>query len=315
MRILFIALLFGYGLSLDLAAQIRAVPSAPSLSERGELVAMVPAYAPGKTYRFVSHNVVRMQLPAQGIREAVVEQQIRLDASPRPDGRAGVALKCRIERLKADFRTGEDQVVYDSFNEQDRSSTLGQHFRDALNRWITLTMSPGLKILSSSAGGRTGSGTKLPGVPQFGIEEMEKLVAEIPQGLPDGRVYPGSSWTVNGERELDGLGSVNFDIKYHYTGDTVYDGHACHEVQVQGKLGGDALIADNVGALSGGRMFFEGTSLSGRLLFDPAEGTVRLREQSLSMLMELPARDGAEPFQIPVQQEASIRLLHVVPTS
>lgn len=307
-------MVFGSCWSLDVAAQIRAVPSAPALSE-GTPVAMTPSFTPGKTYRFVSNNVVRMQLPAQGIREAIVEQQTRLDAAPRVDGRAGVSMKCRVERLKADFRTGEEQITYDSFKEEDRSSTLGQHFRDSLNRSVSLKMSPGLQILSSTAGGREGLGTKLSGVPEFGLEEVEKLVAEIPQGLPEGKVRPGMSWTINGGREIEGVGELNFEITYRYTGDTIYDGHACHEVQVLGKLGGDALIADDVGALSGGQMFFEGTSLSGRLLFDPDIGTVRLREQSISMLMELPARDGAAPFQIPVQQEASIRLLHVVPTS
>ena len=255
-----------------------------------------------------------MQLPGQGIREARVEQQTRIDSTVRADGRTGVMLKARIERLKVDFRSGEKRVTYDSFNEEDRGSQLGQHFRSALNRWVDLKMSAGLQILDVDYGGREGLGTLLPGVPQFGLNEVEKLVAEIPQGLPAGKVQPGGVWQVSGSKEVADLGNLNFEVTYRYLGSSMHEARSCYEIQVGGQLGGDARIPEEGGAMAGGEISFQGTSLSGRILFDPLDATVRLKEQSLSMLMELPSRDGEEPFQIPVEQKAIIRLLHVIPT-
>lgn len=294
--------------------QLQEVPNVPSLSGGGEPVSMRPTFEPGKTYRFISENFVRMQLPGQGIREATVEQQTRLDSTARSDGRAGVTLKARIERLKVDFRSGEKRVAYDSFNEEDRSSQLGQHFRNSLNRWVDLKLSAGLQILEVDFGGREGLGTLLPGVPQFGLNEVEKLVAEIPQGIPAGKVRPGEFWQVNGTREIPDLGDLNFEVTYRYLGSSMHEARSCYEIQVGGQLGGDARIPEEGGAMAGGEISFQGTSLSGRILFDPLDATVRLKEQSLSMLMELPSRDGEEPFQIPVEQKAIIRLLHVIPT-
>ncbi len=275
---------------------------------------MVQELEPGKTYRFVSENTIRMQLPGQGIREAVVQQQSRVDSTARGDGRPGVSLRVRIERLKVDFRSGEKRVIYDSFNEEDRSSQLGQHFRNSLNRWVDLKMSEDLQIVEVNRGGLEGLGTLLPGVPQFGLNELEKLVAELPQGLPDRKVRPGESWQVNGMREITDLGELDFQLSYRYQGAVNHEGNTCFEITVGGQMNGDALIPESGGAMGGGEMSFQGSSLSGRILFDPEISTVRLREQSLSMLMELPSGQEGVAIQIPVEQKASIRLLHVVPT-
>lgn len=298
----------------SLFAQVGEVPSAPSLRGGEEPVAMKPVFRPGMTYRFISENLIRMQLPGQGIREATVEQQTRFDAAIRPDGRAGVQVTARIERLKVDFRSGENQVVYDSFREEDRSSLLGQHFRNSLNRRVELKMNEALEILEVTYAGPEGLGTLLPGVPQFGLNEVEKLAAEIPQGLPQGAVRPGESWALAGTREFEEVGELQFDLNHRYAGMAEQEGTLCHEILMTGELSGDSRIPPAGGALAGSRMIFRGTSLSGRILFDSAAGTVRLREHSVSMLMELPAQGGGDPFQIPLEQQSGIRLLHVVPT-
>lgn len=298
----------------SLCAQIEEVPNAPSLRGGEDPVSMKPEFRPGMTYRFISENLIRMQLPGQGIREATVEQQTRLDSVIRPDGRAGVQVTARIERLKVDFRSGEEQVVYDSFREEDRSSLLGQHFRNSLNRRVELKMNEALEILEVTYGGPEGLGTLLPGVPQFGLREVEKLVAEIPQGLPQKTVRPGESWKLVGTREIEEVGELHFDISHRYSGVAEHEGLRCHEVLTTGQLSGDSRIPPVGGALAGGRMAFQGTALSGRILFDPAAGIVRMREDSVSMLMELPAQDGGDPFQIPVEQRSGIRLLHIIPT-
>ncbi|MDF1657635.1 MAG: hypothetical protein P1U58_08480 [Verrucomicrobiales bacterium] len=314
MRPFFLLLLAGVGSGSMAIGQLKEIPNAPSLRGGGEPVAMVPTFEPGKTYRFISENVIRMQLPGKGIKEAKVEQQTRFDATLRSDGRAGVSLKARIERLKVDFQSGEKRITYDSFDKEDRGSQLGQHFRNSLNRWVELKMSPQLEILEVNYGGREGLGTLLPGVPQFGLNEVEKLVAEIPQGLPDGKVRPGGFWQLNGVREIADLGDLSFEVTYRYRGNSTHETRPCYEIQVSGQLGGDTLIPGEGGALAGGEMSFQGTSLNGRILFDPMESTVLLKEQSVSMLLELPSQEEGILYQVPVEQQARIRLLHVVQT-
>jgi hypothetical protein len=61
-------------------------------------------------------------------------------------------------------------------------------------------------------------------------------------------------------------------------------------------------------------MDFQGISLSGRILFEPTEKTVRLSEQSISMLMEVTTQTGQAPMQVPVEQQINLRLLHVIPS-
>lgn len=297
-----------------LHAQVAEIPDAPSVRGGSDPVRIVQELQPGNTYRFISYNLIRMQLPGKGIREATVEHQTRIDSSPRPDGRAGVSVRARIERLKVDFRSGDKRVTYDSFNQEDRSSQLGQHFRNSLNRWVDLKMSQNLEILGVTFGGREGLGTLLPGVPQFGLHELEKLIAEIPQGLPETKVRPGEVWQINGLKEVNDLGELNFNVTYRYMGVGEHEGIPCFDIQIGGQLGGEALIPKSGGNMADRNMSFQGASMSGKILFDPALSTVRFKERTVSMLMELPGEKEGELVQIPVQQQATIRLLHMVPT-
>lgn len=293
-----------------------AVPDAPSFrpEQVADPVKMEPAFEPGKTYRFVTQTGVRMQLPGRGIRELFIEQQARFDATKRDDGKAGTALRARTERLKIDLRSGSQRISYDSLSEEDRKTRLGQHFRASLNRWVDLKLNKDFRIVHSEVGGRAGTAAPLPGVPQFGPDEMRKLVALIPQGLPDDKVRPGDEWVLKGGRDVGEVGGVTFDITYRFRGDTEHEGYACQEIELSGLLAGDVALPSTGGALSGGRMDFGGTSLRGRILFDPAEKTVRYSEQAISMLLELPGGVGEQPVQVPVEQKATLRLLHSVPT-
>lgn len=302
------------GVSSHCYAQVAEIPNAPGLTRQADPVGLELAFEPGKTYRFITNNFIRMQLPGQGIREATVEQQARFDAMVRKDGRAGVELRGRIERLKVDFRSGEKRVTYDSFDQEDRSSQLGQHFRNSLNRWVDLKLGDSWQIVDVTFGGREGLGTLLPGVPQFGLNELEKLVAEIPQGLPNGKVVPGESWQVRGAKEISDLGDLEFDLSYRFVGQSEYEGVPCYAIQISGQLGGVAEIPEEGGDMAGGEMSFPGSSLSGQILFDPGNGMIRQREQSVSMLLELPSGEEGSVYQVPVEQSARIRLLHIIAT-
>jgi hypothetical protein len=300
--------------SSSLRAQVPEAPPVPdSPSLRPETVKLEAAFLPGKTYRFLNKTKVRMQLPGRGIREIAIEHQARFDSKARGDGKAGAEVKARTERLNIEIRSGEKQYTFDSLKEEDKEKRIGKHFRASLNRWVDLTLNRDFRVVNAVEGGRAGIASPLPGMPQFGPKELQQLVALIPQGLPEDPVAPGDEWVLKGSREVGEVGTMGFDITYRHAGAVVHEGHNCVQIDLSGRLSGDVALPSAGGsAFSGGRMDFQGTSLRGKIIFDPKERTIRLSEQMISMLMELPGAPGEPPSQIPVEQTASLRLIHVV---
>lgn len=305
MRLLLLAPLLSLLLT-DLSAQI-GQPEGPQK--------IYPEFQPGNTYRFVSKTEVMMRLPGQGAKEMVVEQQARLDVGVRKDGRDGVAIKARTERLDVDLRSGTRELEYNSLEKEDRETTLGKHFQASLNRWVDLKLDTKLRIVDSEEGGRAGIATPLPGMPQFGPDELQKLVASIPQGFSEDPVAVGDEWVLKGERSVGEAGEMSFEVTYRFTGYTSYEGNNCAEIVFDGRLTGDlALSNDPNSAFSKGRMDFQGTSLKGRILFDPLDKTVRFSEQAISMTLDVPGGVGEQPTRVPMQQRSTLRLLQIAPT-
>lgn len=290
------------------------VPDSPSLRpEAAKPEKLEAAFLPGKTYRFVNKTKVRMQLPGRGIREIAIEHQARFDSKSRGDGKEGAEVKARTERLNIEIRSGEKQYTFDSLKEEDKEKRIGKHFRASLNRWVDLTLNRDFRVVSAVEGGRAGIASPLPGMPQFGPKELQQLVALIPQGLPEDPVAPSDEWVLKGSREVGEVGALGFDITYRNAGAVVHEGHNCVQIDLSGRLSGDVALPSAGGsAFSGGRMDFQGTSLRGKIIFDPMEKTIRLSEQMISMLMELPGAPGQPPSQIPVEQTAILRLIHVI---
>jgi len=71
------------------------------------------------------------------------------------------------------------------------------------------------------------------------------------------------------------------------------------------------------GTMSGGAGTgnFEGTTIVGKMYFDPEIKMSRYSEQTVSMTLELPApgQPGMK-MQVPMGQKVASRLLHIVPT-
>lgn len=276
-------------------------------------VPLKPVFQPGSTYRFVSQTAVRMQMPGQNVREVVIEQQARFDATVRSDGKKGVGLKARTERLNVDLKSGSRALSYDSLNPEDREKALGKHFQASLNRWVDLKLDNAMRIVGSEEGGRAGSATPLPGLPQFGPDELKQLVATIPQGFPeDGKAGEGDEWVLKGSRDIGEVGELTFDIIYRNRGMQTYEDHKCIAIEFSGKMAGDlALGGGGNSAFSNGRMDFQGTGLQGRILFDPLERMIRFSEQTITMGLSVPGKPGEQPTTIPMQQRAVVRLLNV----
>lgn len=289
----------------DLPAQV-AQPEGP--------VELYPEFQPGNTYRFVSTTEVVMRLPGQGSKEMVVEQQARLDVRVRKDGRDGVAIKARTERLDVDLRSGTRELEYNSLEKEDRETALGKHFQASLNRFVELKLDTKLRIVDSEEGGRAGVATPLPGMPQFGPDELQKLVASISQGFPEDPVSVGDEWVLKGNRSVGEAGEMSFEVTYRFTGYTNHEGNNCAVIEFDGRLTGDLALSNNPdSAFSQGRMDFQGTSLKGRILYDPLDKTVRFSEQTISMTLDVPAGAGEQPTRVPMQQRSTLRLLQIAP--
>lgn len=290
-------------------------PGASAARPVGPEETIKPSFDPGNTYRFVNRTEVRMELPGKGIREVKIEQQARFDVGVRTDGKDGVKLQGRTERLKIDLKSGEKALAYDSLKSEDQTTALGKHFRASLNRMIELVLNEDLRIVSSEESGRAGIATPLPGLPQFGPDELKQLINTVQQGFPEDPIRVGEEWTLKGRRPVGEVGEMNFDLNYRYMGMVNYDGNNCADIEFSGQLQGDvALSAGGNTAFSRGKMDFQGTQIQGRILFDPLIKMIRLNEQRIGMLLEVPGSPGEPAVRVPMEQRATLSLLHVVPT-
>ena len=274
---------------------------------------ILPEFLPGHTYRFVTRTELRTSLGGAG--NAFVEQQARLDAGVRVDGKKGIVIKARSERLDVQLQSGGRTITYHSLKPEDRGTLVGRHFEAALYRSVDFTLNEDLRVASAVEGGRIGPETPLPGLPQFGPDELQQLVGTIPQGFPAKPVHPGDTWTLQGMRSVGSAGSLTFEITYRFTGPVTFEENQCLNIELAGHLSGDVpLPAAAEGAPDAGVMGVQGHGLTGRLLYDPLDRMLRFSEQRISLALALPGPEGASATPVPVEQTTTIRLLHVVAT-
>lgn len=285
-------------------AQVSVEVPAPEASTRVAGKLLAPRFIKGQTYRFVTTTGVFMQIPGMGNREIRIEQQARLEASARPQGKPGTQIRGLTEKLTVAIRSGKKMVSYDSLKPGDRETTLGKHFQSGISRWVIMQLDPNLRIVEFEEGGSAGPATPLPGMPQYGPEELKQLVATIPQGFAPDPVAPGDEWVLKGVKEVSQAGELNFDLTYRYLGPIEYEGHQTAKIQFSGTMSGEA-----------GSSSFQGTTVVGEMLYDPEAKMIRYMEQTISMSLErpVPGRPG-EVISIPMNQKVSSRLLHIVPT-
>jgi len=282
---------------------------------RGPVQELKPRFQPGCTYRFVNKLEVKLQFPVRGPREAKIEQQSRFDAGIRKDGKPGMALKGRTERLKVEMKSFGESVSYDSLNAEDRQSPLGQHLNQSLTQWVELKLNKEDRIVSEEVGGRQATASLLEGFPQFGTSDLGQTVAVVLQGMPDKAVRPGESWTVKGGRRLAETGEITLDIRCRFRGEVTHEHNRYLQIDLSGEASGNVALSTQ--GPEGGKpilMNLQVPTLSGKILYDPLEQMVRLSEQTVRMTVEIPGGPGAAPLVVPMQQKSKIRLLLVVPT-
>lgn len=274
-----------------------------------------PVFEPGHTYRFVSRVELRTQTDSGAMGEAMIEQQSRFDVTVRVDGKKGVVLKGRTERLEVQLRSGGKILSYNSMNPGDQETPMGAHFRAALHRSVDLTLSEKLRVVASTEGGREAPEPALEGIPRFGPEELKQLISTLPLGFTTVAVQQGDVWVLDGRRPVAGAGNLNFEVTYRHRGRANFEDFNCVALEVSGQLSGKVpLPVSGEENDAPAEMEVQGGGIDGRILFDPLDRMVRYSEQSINLLLAIPGGEGEAPRQVPVQQIATVRLLHVVPT-
>ncbi len=282
-----------------------------------------PEFQPGSTYRFV----VKTELEDANGGGFTLEHQVRYDARVRVDGKPGVVLKGRTERLDLVLVSRGATISYQSLKPEDQETPLGRHLRANLNRSVDLTLDPRGRIDAVKEGGAGDTSAVIAGVPSIGPEELAQWITCLTQGYPDKPVGPGDEWTFRGSRSIGGTGIANFEIGYRHDGPAGFEGNTCVAINCSGTLAGALPGADESVPPSG----FQASSLRGRIFFDPLDHMVRFAEQKIELWINqppagLPVPDSAgtstgtdlptEPtlHQVSVRETTTVRLLHVIPT-
>jgi hypothetical protein len=309
------------------------MPAVPGISRSAALKAekIRPEFQPGNTYRFV----VKTELQDATGGGFTLEHQARYDAKVRVDGKPGVVLKARTERLDLVLSSRGSTVSYQSLKPEDQETPLGRHLRATLNRSVDLTLDPRGRIdaVKEATGGDASS--LLAGVPSFGPEELAQWITLLTQGYTDKPVGPGDGWTFRGARSVGDAGVANFDLGYRHAGPAAFEGNACIAIDCSGTLAGSLPEVDGAGPAAA----FQASRLQGRIFYDPLDRMVRFAEQEVELWITRPsavppatglipaepvaspaaALDPAAAAAAPVNQAAvrettTVRLLHVVPT-
>ncbi len=285
-----------------------ALPGAAAAPTARKAEQIRPEFQPGSTYRFVVKTEV-LPYHAAGFE---MEQQIRYDAKVRVDGKPGVVLKARTERLDLTLSSRDSTLSYRSLEPGDQATPLGRHLRASLNRSADLVLDGRGRLDEAKVSAAGDASALLPGVPSFGPEELEQLVAGLSQGFPEKRIGPGDQWTLKGRRSVGGAGSVEFDILHQHGGQVNFEGQNCVLIEFSGTLAGD--LAD---AARGEPARVQSDAVQGRIYFDPLDRMVRFSEQTVQMGVawgEEEADSGEPVDKVPIRQTTTVRLLHVVPT-
>ncbi|MCB1232927.1 MAG: hypothetical protein KDN19_21970 [Verrucomicrobiae bacterium] len=298
------------GGALIFSGELRA--QEPALAAEAEKLA--PAFIPGKIYTYQNQTTVTMKLPApEGKtieRQVVMAQQAKLVTAPRT-GEAGVAIDASTERMQFTVKSPDREMKYDSEDEASKQTKLGQHFEGSRRRSLSLELDDTPKIVHTEEKGGGGPATPMPGMPQFGPDELRQLVHGLLQGFPPDPVKPGSEWTQKGKRPIGQFGDTEFEITYRYTGDETVDGAECAIIEFSGQMKGDVSVSGPQPGTEGGKLGFESKGLQGRLVFDKLRRAVRESSQTVTMTVDVPSQDrlSNRKLRLPIRQETSVKLV------
>ncbi len=271
---------------------------------------LTPKFQKGNTYRFIIATNITMDIPGQGFSSVEIEQQARFDTSPRKKKKKGVALEGLTEHLVVKMQSGETAMHYDSLVAKTRETPLGKHLYSAMIRRVEIELNKNQRIVSFKEAGRVALPGPLPGMPEFGPDELKQLVSTIPQGYSEEKVKPGDQWALVGKRKVEQAGEIEFEMMYRHAGQVLQDQVSCIVIEFGGRVRSG--VSDDETDTE--RADFQGDRIEGKMIYDPELKMVRVIEQNISMQVAMPTKDpAAEPVMVSVEQKVVIRLLHIVP--
>lgn len=282
-------------------------PTQPRKAER-----LRPEFQAGNTYRFVVQMDLNTRLESGAAASIQIEQQARYDAQVRVDGKKGVVLRGRTERLDVTMSAAGETLSFKSLESAGDVTPLAKHIRATLNRSVELTLSESGRIDKVSEGGSGNDEGLLPGLPRFGPGQLAEHIGGLPQFFTSKAIVPGSVWSSQGSRTIAGFGSVQFDLDTQHTGVIGFEGSQCHAFEFSGSVTG--VLPDEAVAGSTRPVDLQSSAYQGRLYFDPLDRMPRLCEQTIEVWLNFPAEGETAAVQVPVRQTETLRLLHVVPT-
>ncbi len=308
---------FAFPLAAAFALIFSGLFASDSRGQEPALVAgaekMQPTFLPNKVYTYQNETTVTMAIPTpQGERterKVIMSQVAKLKTTPR-EGGPGTSIDASTERMQFTVRAADREMKYDSDDESTKSSQLGQHFEGARQRTLSLVIDDTPKIISAEEKGGGGPATPMPGMPQFGPDELRQLVHSLLQGFPPDPVKPGSEWTQKGKRPIGQFGDTEFEITYRYVKDENVDGAECAVIEFSGQMRGDVSVSGQPGS-EGGKLGFESKGMQGRLIFDKLRRAVRESTQTVTMTVDVPGPDplSNRKLRLPMRQEVSVKLV------
>jgi len=268
-----------------------------------------PRFEKGKTYRFVSSSHIQMSIPGLGFRSIEMELQARFDAVARAKGKKGITLRGLTEHLVVKIQSPNQTLAYDSLDPKARDTDLGKHFQAAMARRVEMELNRKNRTVSFREIGRAVLPGPMPGLPEFGPDELKQLVSIILQGYSSDEVKPGDLWDLVGKQKVGQAEVRDVDMKYRQAGQMLQDEATCIVIEFGG------IVKEEAAPDEASKPELPLNRIEGRMLFDPVAKMVRLVEQTVSTPVAMPTSDpAAAPLLIPVEQKISISLLHIVPT-
>lgn len=261
----------------------------------------------GNTYRFVK----RTEVETAGEKRLVLEAQLRYDAKVRLDGKTGVTLTARVERLDLSLQSGGVTLQYNSMKPEDQQTPIGKHLRASWKHPVDLILDPKGQIDGVQAYDVSKEVMYLLDVPRFDLDEIVQLVEGLPQGFPKRRVVAGETWRTRGTRPVGDLDAVEFSLLCRFAGAENFEDQKCFVIEMTGTC---------TGSLPGGegvdKQMFEASQLSAKTYFDPLDKMIRFSEQQFEIWVGYPSQSEDEPDQrYPIREKMSVHLLHVIPTT
>ncbi len=286
--------------SSEVSAASRPLPVTSAKAE-----SLHPEFQVGYTYRFV----FRSELETLGSQRFILELQARYDGKVRLDGKPGVTLIARIERLDLTMSSGGALLSYSSMTPADQTTPLGRHLRVCWKVPVELLLSPEGKVDEVRAKIDENSSNLLPDVPRFGPDELVQLVTSLTQVFPKQKVSVGREWNIQGARKVNEAGSVEFALTCRYMDMVRFEDQNCARIEFSGSGSGELPrnTPDNE--------VFQVSEMGGGIYFDPLDRMVRSAETHMVIRLGYPpANEGEVDHRQLIRETSKVRLLHIIPS-